>query len=325
VDSNGNKIKANREENSDLFHGVAGSYGSFATIYSVKIQLISVKKYVKLDYRYFDINEGLEYLKNRAQDTDKIDFLEGLVLENNVVVIEGVLTTKEESQNLPIQTFTKSGDPWFYKYVEKNIKKQHVCELLPLRDYLFRYDRGCFWMGKYATNHLPGGYNWLSRKLLNDKLTTKALYARFHTKSEEEREGKYVIQDCYVPEENISKFVKYIQNKFEIYPLWLCPIKPAKDPQKLSPHYNDSDLMINVGVYGAPNKDLGDPREANKDLERMLSECGGRKMFYAYSYYTKEKFWNAYDKNWYDDLKTKYDSGSKFFDITDKVLRPENN
>ena len=44
----------------------------------------------------------------------------------------------------------------------------------------------------------------------------------------------------------------------------------------------------------------------NRVLERRVHAVGGMKWLYAHCHYSENEFWNIYDKNWYDALRTKY-------------------
>ena len=46
--------------------------------------------------------------------------------------------------------------------------------------------------------------------------------------------------------------------------------------------------------------------KANRLIEQTVSKFGGKKWFYAHSYYTEKEFWTRYDRKRYDTLRTKY-------------------
>ena len=57
----------------------------------------------------------------------------------------------------------------------------------------------------------------------------------------------------------------------------------------------------------------------NRGLENQLKLLGGKKVLYAQSYYTKNEFWEIYDKNWYDNLRKKYLTKTVFPNIYEKI------
>jgi hypothetical protein len=94
------------------------------------------------------------------------------------VVITGRMS---DETSLPIRTFSHAHDPWFYEEAEKVSRNDGVYEeLVPIADYLFRYNRGAFWMGEYALSLLHFPHNRLMRFLLNPWMSTRKLYEAMH-------------------------------------------------------------------------------------------------------------------------------------------------
>lgn len=62
--------------------------------------------------------------------------------------------TNNPMLDVPIQRFSAVKEPCFYLPVEDRIKKRAgpVVEAILLAEYLFRYDRGGFWVGASAFN-----------------------------------------------------------------------------------------------------------------------------------------------------------------------------
>lgn len=113
--------------------------------------------------------------------------------------------------------------------------------------------------------------------------------------------------------------MKKSDEELNIYPLWLCPMKPTQTPQKLSPHYLETDLIIDVGIWGQSEKYLKDTIGLNEKFEQYARDEKGRKMLYAHAYYSEEEFWKIYDHNWYQELRKKYHVEKAFPEIWEKV------
>lgn len=131
---------------------------------------------------------------------------------------------------------------------------------------------------------------------------TRKLYQALHDSGASQQ---YIIQDLALPPKNAVKFMNYIDQKFQTYPLWLCPLKLEKDWIMLSEETPRT--VINVGVWD--NHAFVDRAEfiaANRDLETVLRRLDGQKWFYAHAYYTEKEFWNIYNKQGYDALRKKY-------------------
>ena len=173
----GKTIKASRTKNSDMFFGKTGSYGSLGLLTSVKLKLMDATKYVLLQYTTFgSIEEAMQFMKKST--SAKYDYLEGILFDKTrITIITGQCV---EEGNYLIQTFNNSNDPWFYKHVDKiSREKDDYSELVPIFDYLFRYNRGAYWMGKYFLKYV-GGYNLITRTVFNSSLTTERMYEALH-------------------------------------------------------------------------------------------------------------------------------------------------
>ena len=85
----------------------------------------------------------------------------------------------------------------------------------------------------------------------------------------------------------------------------------------MHPHFNEMEAdgktlkpMLNIGLWGFGPKDHGEFIRKNRDLERKLRELGGMKWLYAHTYYDEDEFWEQFDREWYDKLRTKYGAES---------------
>jgi len=313
VTAEGKLIKASRAKNSDLFYGKTGSYGTLGLLTSVKLQLIRATKYVHL--KYIPVKgaaEAIRFIKEKVK-TD-VDYIESIILsKDRSIVILGTLTNTEK---WTLQRFSQASDPWFYKHANSISKKGHIHEeLVPIEDYLFRYDRGGFWMGDYFLNKV-GGYNIVSRTIFNSSLITSKMYEALNLGHLSQC---FFIQDFYMPVDNTLAFVNYAIKRLEIFPIWLCPMKPTRKPEKLSPHYSKANLLINIGIYGRSRKFAQNYLLANRDMEKAATKLKGRKMLYAHAYYPKKEFWKIYDKKWYDQLRSKYHAIKAFSDVFDRT------
>ena len=297
---NGELITASPTENSDLFYGIAASYGSLGIITLVKAKLIPAKDYVELTYHTVkSFNEAVELVKKKTGEA--VNFIDGIMFSKN----HGVIMTGNfaDKINLPVSTFRKSTDEWFYLHAGKISRKQNsYSELIPTKDYLFRYDRGAFWMGRYGFKVMKLPFNRLSRFIFNNICNTRTLFRLLHETNISQR---YFIQDFNLPSKNSLEFLDLVDKELNIYPIWICPLKPGKH-DKLSANFIDTDLVFNIGVWGEIKKDFSDFVQLNRGFEEKTFRLGGRKMLYAHSYYTLEDFWKVYDQKWYKALRDKY-------------------
>ncbi|MFZ1720464.1 MAG: FAD-binding protein [Candidatus Moraniibacteriota bacterium] len=313
--SSGDVVTASREENSDLFYGISGSYGTLGLLTLIKLRLAPAKKYVRLTYEPITSRqECLKLLRDRC-NSPGVQYVEAILFDKTKgVVISGELA---DDGDAPVCAYARAGDPWFYLHAKERVGQgKRYQELVPVSDYIFRYNRGAFWMGEQVLSVLRLPHNSLSRFLLNPWMNTRKCYDALRDTNMSQ---EYFIQDFYVPFDKTSEFLEYTDKNLGIYPLWLCPLQPTQTPQKLSPHYSATHLMIDVGIYGQSAKYLADPIGVNENFEDYAQALGARKMLYAHAYYSPEKFWQMYDYDWYRELRTKYHADTAFPDIWEKV------
>ncbi len=314
---NGKVVKASPKVKADLFYGLASSYGSVGIISAAKLKLIPAKKYVRL--KYIKVNSFEEVVEVIKKETKRgSDFVDGILFSKNLgVVMEGTLT---DYVDLPITTFSKTTDEWFYLHAKKNAEKKSGWEeIIPIRDYFFRYDQGTFWVSRYAFLRLKFPFNRFTRMLFNVAFKTRAMF-RFLQALKTSQQT--ITQDISLSADKIFTFLDYLDKNINIYPLWFCPLRPIKDAF-LSPIFMSTDLIINVGVWGKLIKDFKKILNLNRKIEKKTLELGGRKILYAQCYYPESEFWSIYDRQKYDKLREKYDSTKTFPDIYDKVIVKE--
>ncbi|KAI2622007.1 FAD-binding domain-containing protein [Hypomontagnella submonticulosa] len=326
----------------DLFHGAAGALGTLGVATLLELKLVEAKKFVRATYRRTSsVAEAVRVVKEECKPEKGNDYVDGILFsKDHGVIISGKMTNESPAQGERVQTFSHAWDPWFYMHVRERTKalpsstspssapssEDSVTEYIPLAEYLFRYDRGGFWVGQAAFDYFrPVPFTRFFRWFLDDFLHTRMLYRALHGSGES---GRFVVQDIGLPYESAEPFVDYVSEKLNIWPLWLCPLKTPAGPtfhphlRRASPSSQDSSNkvegevegkgvageMLNIGVWGWGPKDRNAFVRVNRDLERRVDELGGTKWLYAHTYYTEPEFWQAYGnhKSWYEGLRQKY-------------------
>jgi len=322
--ANGDKTTASREEKPDLFWGAASSLGTLGVVTLLEIQLIKARKYVQLTYHRFEsMSAALQNITESTQD-QSIDYLDGVVLKKNWLVVCSGRLVDEASKGLRIQNFRRAQDPWFYLHA-KDVTSNTlgpVIEVIPLEDYLFRYDRGAFWMGRYAFSYFHAPFDRFSRYLFDKYLRTRALYHALHTSG---LSKEYIVQDVAVPFDACGEFVDWLEDNFGHYPLWICPLshqgKLSASPSTLLLQRKDgrvSDVLMNIGVWGPGPVDRKKFFEVNRRLERKVQDLGGQKWLYAHAYYKEDEFWTIFNRDEYERLRKKYHA-THLYNIWQKV------
>ncbi|KAI9754508.1 MAG: hypothetical protein M4579_004678 [Chaenotheca gracillima] len=311
--ANGDTVKASETVKPDLFHGAAGAVGSLGVTTLVELQLTEAKKYVETTYhRIASMPEAIRKLQVATADPT-VDYVDGILYsKDHGAIITGRLTNSVQ-EGIKVQRFSRAWDPWFYLHVKDNVSEstEPVTEAIPLEDYLFRYDRGGFWVGASAFKYFMMPFNRITRWFLDDFLRTRMMYTALHASGHSKR---YVVQDLALPYATATEFVEYTDRAFGIYPLWLCPLRQSALPT-MHPHSAETETdgktsipLLNIGLWGDGPKDAHKFEILNRDLERKLTDLGGMKWLYAHTYYTEEEFWSLFDRKWYDALRAKYDA-----------------
>ena len=317
---NGDVVTASKEEKPDLFYGASGAVGSLGITTLLEIQLIPAKKYVKVTYHPVrTIPEAITKVRGETLNP-ALDYVDGILFsKEHGVVVTGHLTDDIIPASAEVQRFSDAKDPWYYLHVKEQTlgSAEPVVEHIPLPEYLFRYDRGGFWVGALAFEYFKFPFNRFTRWCLDDFLHTRMMYRALHASR---HARKYIVQDLALPFPTAEKFIDYTIDSFGIWPLWLCPLRQTRIPT-FHPHSPKTEAdgqtlapMLNVGLWGPPgpaHDDDDDDDEflaKNRELEHKLRELGGMKWLYAQTYYQESEFWELFDRQWYDGLRRKYNA-----------------
>lgn len=319
--ANGEVVTASASENADLFKGAAGSLGSLGITTKLELRLIPARRFVKLVYHpYSNTHDTIKALRQATENPEN-DYVDGILFSNtHGVLMTGRLTDDIPQSETP-QRFSGAWDSWFYLHVMNKPLGVHSVDYIPTPEYLFRYDRGGFWVGTFAFKYfgfVP--FNRFTRWFLNDFMHTRMMYRALHAS---DMSFGYMIQDLSLPYDTVEEFIEYTSRTLGIWPLWLCPLR-AIDPPTFHPWTTDpkqggvSQPMLNIGLWGAGSRNRDKFVRQNRDLESRLSELGGRKVLYSHTYYPEEEFWKLYDKKWYQGLRERY-SATTLPTVYDKV------
>lgn len=231
----GETRRASATQNADLFKGLPGTYGTVAVTTLFEIQLIPAKDYVELEYFRLDGMAEVHRFIDEAIRMADVDYIDGISFApEKTVIMLGRLTNRRPSKQKPQQTFSGRMDPWFYVHAENmcNASKAvagdkqaagHV-EMVPLVDYLFRYDRGAFWTGRYAFRRFHTPFNRVMRAILDPLMHTRPMYAALNASR---YTTQYIIQDVAIPfdRKRVEELTLWNENNTNIWPVWLCPLR----------------------------------------------------------------------------------------------------
>ncbi|RAL12508.1 FAD-binding oxidoreductase [Aspergillus homomorphus CBS 101889] len=346
---NGEIRRASRTTDPDLFWGAASAFGTLGVVTLLEIQCRRARPFVELSYiPTTSMAEAMKAIRAATADPST-EYLDGIVFaKDHIVICAGKLT--DELPGLPQQRFTRPHDPWFYLHAQTRAPPPSGSasippqtppkDLIPLQDYLFRYDRGAFWTGRYAYAYFLTPFNRVTRYLLDSFMHTRVMYHALHQSG---LAAQHVIQDVAVPYAATTRFLDWLDEpqNFGAYPIWLCPLlrkseqggllqgqvptpsqsqspeagaypqgkhappNPQENPQAKEKE-KDENYLMNFGLW-APSPHRGGAFIAqNRALEGKVQSLGGKKWLYAHAYYTEHEFWEIYDRRRYDALRERY-------------------
>jgi delta24-sterol reductase len=265
----------------------------------------------------------MEKIKEATADFSN-DYLDGIMYSQNTGVVCTGRLTNDLNKEIRIQRFTRPSDRRFYLHAKKIIKGKtsQVTEAVPIVDYVFRYDRGGFWVAVYAFRYFITPFNRITRWILDKFMHTRVMYHALHQSGFSSR---YIIQDVGIPYPKSDEFLQYLDHSFGHYPIWICPLKcegKATHPTPSLVHKKTfqpmPEMLLNFGIWGPESNNRRKFAEWNRDLEHKVNELGGQKWLYAHAYYTEEEFNEVYDRKTYDALRTKYHA-TYLLSVYDKV------
>lgn len=316
--ADGSLVSCSAAENEELFEGLRGSFGTLGVLTLVEIRLVPLRSWVEVSY--YSTNSAGEAVGVMQRETEKKenDYVDGVLFsKSNGVVVAGRLVSEPSSPRIPVRRFSRPWDEWFWVHA-RNLTSSETptTELVPIEDYLFRYDRGAFWMGMYAYHQFFLPFWYIFRVLLDYFMHTRIMYHALHASGYTDQ---YIIQDIAFPAGNAEAFVNYVDEKFGIYPLWLCPLRKDGRASMGHPRQFEGPVgsgkqsrgiydgeYINIGVWGPYPSCESEYVRANRDLEAKTSELGGLKWLYSRVFYTEDEWWQLYDKDKYEALRRKF-------------------
>ncbi|KAE8355644.1 FAD binding domain protein [Aspergillus coremiiformis] len=320
-------VSQKEADEQELFWAAASSFGTLGVVTMLEIQCKEAKPYVELTYHSTSSMTQAMQIFRETTASPETEYLDGIIYApDHIVVCAGRLVDAPATKT-PIQRFTRAHDPWFYIHTQRKTRQIHqptadppvsVTDTVPIQDYLFRYDRGAFWTGRYAFRYFRTPFNRITRYILDTFMHTRVMYHALHKSG---LSKQYIIQDVAVPYKATGEFLTWLDQKdtFGAYPIWLCPLHHSQGLMargaEAGPHQSrkddpddDGDCLMNFGLW-APSPYAGDQGAfiaQNRRLEEKVREFGGKKWLYAHAYYTEEEFWSIYDRKRYDGLRAKY-------------------
>jgi FAD/FMN-containing dehydrogenase len=313
----GEIVACSKNEHADLFYSFPNSYGTLGYVLKLKVKLIPVKPFVKLEHtRYDNTEQYFQALNAACALPSDIDFVDGAMFNP----AELYITTGIFVDNAPFVS------DYTYKNIYYHSIKEKSEDYLSVEDFIWRWDTDWFWCSANFGAQNPILRRLYGKQRLNSRTYWKIIkfakahpfIIKFNNRFSPREE---IIQDIETPIENAPAFAKFFFEKINIKPIWICPVRTYDKTTifKLYHFENPEKLYVNFGFWDsiATNKA---PGYYNRLIEATVTELHGNKSLYSDSFYTPEEFWKIYDKPLYDALKEKYDPQHKLKGLYEKCV-----
>ncbi|KAF2500124.1 FAD-binding domain-containing protein [Lophium mytilinum] len=308
---NGDRVKVSCEEHQELFSGLAGGLGTFGIVTLLEVSLMPAMERIEITYSLIPDSGGRDETIaacQKAIGNPKYEFVDGMIFKPPspiyAVIVQGRMTDESPRKTSPRK------DSWFYLHAAtrpiETWNSPTYTEILPIADYLFRYDCGAYWLGKLALGIFP--CNSVTKKLISPWLRADRIVTALHKAGHTQH---LIIQDAVLPIENADKFIHYLEDRVQIYPLWLCPVR-VNSISIMQQHPQSADILINIGIRGCPDDTLMEYdrfKTMSQHIESRIGELGGLKWLYPPVFCTEEEFWKIHDLGKYNELREKNHAG----------------
>ena len=134
-----------KSNNSDLYYGIGGTYGTMGIITRVKSKLIPCEKHVKIDYLNYNSFESFYDEFKRRINNKNDDFIEAFAnKKNDYTIVAGNFVANVNSNDIAI---IKDKDILEQRHmcIYAQIANKKEVTYLRLLDYLERYSYAAFW------------------------------------------------------------------------------------------------------------------------------------------------------------------------------------
>ncbi len=331
ITANGDFVRATRNSNPDLFHTLPASRDTLGFLVAVELAIVPAKNFMRLTYLpYHSMKDFCRKFGEMAEADNPPSFLEGLVFSGGKgVIMTGEFDDAPRNGELvnPINRWYK---PWFYRHVEKFLGQEESVEYIPVRHYFHRHTPSIFFQ---LRDLIPFAYKAWFRWLFGWLGAPKISLMKYSTTRNLRKRSlrNRVAQDIIIPLEKVEEGLRLIRNNFEIYPLWVCPVRIhdhgqwkglIRNPHNLLPG-KEHQLFVDLGVYGIPPavaQGKWNGLKSTRALERFTRDTGGIQMLYADIFMTRSEFEQMYDHQMYRKVRRKYQADRAFPEIYDKVI-----
>ena len=314
ITGEGNVILCSEKENNHIFEMIHGSYGTLGILTKLKFKLIEAKQYVKMDYKSFDNFPDYKKAIDKYCENCEYDFIDGIVHSKE----KFVLCLGQMVEKAPYL----SNYRWLNIFYKSTSTKKE--DYLSLYDYFFRYDTECHWLTKTLPLMESKIFRLFFGKIAlgSTNLIKWSKRLRHLLKLKKRPE---VVVDVFIGISRFEEFYQWYEKDFNFYPLWIVPYKMKEIYPWVSKEHKErigeDRLFIDCAIYGKKNSD---PKiDYSKSLEDKVYELNGIKTLISRNHYDEKTFWEIYNKENYEKVKSQTDPQNLFANLY-KKFHPHN-
>jgi FAD/FMN-containing dehydrogenase len=286
-----------------LFQMLHGTFGTLGIISKLKFRLIPAKEFVRVTYKKYNNFNAYKSAIWQHYLQKGVDFMDGIIHSPK----EYVLSTADFIEKAP---YTHKYDWMRVYYKSTKVLKE---DYLKTSDYFFRYDKG-------VTNITPKSF--LGRLFFGKFLGSSEILRIAEKLHRIIPSDKIPITiDVFIPFSQTGNFLDWYQKEINFFPLWCVPYKRVRDYEWINPNFLykiKDELFLDIAIYGM-KKDRN--KNYYKILEDELMNIGGFKTLISNNYYSESDFYEIFNKENYNIIKSKTDPDNIFRDLYTKTCK----
>ncbi len=314
--ADGRVLTCSRQQRAELFYGFPNSYGSLGYTTRVRVRLIPVTPWVRLEHtRYSDVDALFADIETECSHPT-CAYLDGVCFAPDEFVLTRAYFIESSPAGEQCSDYT-----WMRQYWQS--LRQHSVDYLTIHDYLWRWDTDWFWCSKNVAANYKLIRLLLGRKHLSSVTYQKIMRASHHPPlswlASLRPRSESVIQDVDIPIANAAAFLSDFEAAVGIRPVWICPFVVPDGRFPLFSLRTDS-AYVNFGFWDMVRSTKPDGHY-NALVEELVARHGGKKSLYSRSTYDPASFWQEYDRKAYESLKRDCDPKGRFPGLYEKAVQ----
>lgn len=301
ITATGDILVCTPDDNCLIFEMVHGTFGTLGIITKITFKLLEAKPFVKLTHEKYSTLADYQKSIWKHYENQDIDFMDGFIHSPR----EYVLCIGHFTYNAP---YTHKYD-WMRVYFQSTLQRAE--DYLKTTDYFFRYDKGIT-----TTRYKSFLGKLFFRKLVNSTLLLSTAN-QFHKIITDSKIP--ITVDVFIPFSKVSNFLQWYEQEMNQFPLWVVPYRFGKGYPWLADNFinsNQDTLFLDLAIYGM---EKNPKKNYYRLLEKKLMEIGGLKTLISTNYFTKDEFWQIWNKGNYYTIKKQIDPHNIFRDLYTKT------